>query len=288
MALKAVLDSVDGLDETLKAEYQEKDGKFYLNIESIDSHPQVVALKNAHERTKAEKTELKKSLDTLQNKVKDVPENFSIDEWNRLLTLDGIDPNDPDAAKKRKEKADEALTNMRRQYETQIENLKTKYNTDIATKDAETQKERELRAADRIELDIDKAMDKSNIDPRFRPAVRALHRSSVKHSIEEDGTIRTFFETNLGEVDPEKFLESWVNTDDGKIYVTVPTGPGGRQSDNRNSGGSGENPFLASSWNKTKQAGLRSDTARGTRLAQAAGFPDLETALRATRPNAQK
>lgn len=60
MALKAVLDKLDGVNDALKGEYTEKDGKFYLSVEPVDGYEldDVSGLKNslASERTINEKT----------------------------------------------------------------------------------------------------------------------------------------------------------------------------------------------------------------------------------------
>lgn len=278
MALKAVLDNIDDLDEVLKGEYTEKEGKFYLEIAEINAHPQVIALKNAHERQKQINAEAKTKITELEGKVAALPVDFSVDEWNRLLALDD---GETDPAK-RKAKQDERLTQLRTTYEQQINALKEKYNTDIAAKDAVIDGERSLRARDSADLALDKAMDKANIDPKFRTAVRALHKSSIKHQIEDDGAVRVYFESDLGEVDPEQFLNSWSQSDDGKIFVSVATGPAGQGG---KGGGSGiaNNPFTPQFWNKTEQARLRSDPAKGERYAKAAGFKDFDEGLRTTR-----
>lgn len=61
MALKSILNSLDGLSDDVKKEYTEKDGKFYLDIEGLDEHPGVGALKRAkdHEKTLRQKAEEK-------------------------------------------------------------------------------------------------------------------------------------------------------------------------------------------------------------------------------------
>lgn len=61
MALKSVLTTLDGLSEDVKKEYTEKDGKFYLDIEGLDEHPGVGALKRAkdHEKSLRQKAEEK-------------------------------------------------------------------------------------------------------------------------------------------------------------------------------------------------------------------------------------
>ncbi len=66
MALKAVLDTLDGIADPIKTEYTEKDGKFYLSVEPVNGFEldDVTGLKNglASERgvTKSLKTELEK------------------------------------------------------------------------------------------------------------------------------------------------------------------------------------------------------------------------------------
>lgn len=282
MALKAVLDNIDDLDDVIKSEYTEKDGKFYLDVSDVDSHPKVVALKNAHERTKTEKNELKVKLDGLESKFKDVPDDFSIDEYNRLLSLADIDPNDPNAKKLLKDKADERLTQLRTNYEQQIANLKAKYDKDVGEKDALIAGERGLRAKDKAEVELAKAMDDVFIDPKFKDAVRALHSSGVKHAVEDDGTIRVYFETDLGEVSASDYLKSWSETDRGKPFVAVPVGVAGNGKNGGNDRSIANNPFTSQFWNKTEQAKLRSDPIKGERYAKAAGFADLNKALVAT------
>jgi hypothetical protein len=71
--LKTVIETTDGLDEAIAALYTEHDGKFVLQIEGVDEHPEVASLRNAYARTKegvtAAKTEaakLKAQIEELQ------------------------------------------------------------------------------------------------------------------------------------------------------------------------------------------------------------------------------
>lgn len=51
MALKATIDSLDGLNEIVQKEYKKgDDGKFHLDVEGIEAHPSVGALKRAKDR----------------------------------------------------------------------------------------------------------------------------------------------------------------------------------------------------------------------------------------------
>lgn len=47
MALAAVVESIDTVPEALRAEYTEKEGKFYLNLDGLDNHHAVTGLTRA-------------------------------------------------------------------------------------------------------------------------------------------------------------------------------------------------------------------------------------------------
>lgn len=55
MALKAVLDTLEGVDDAVKPFYVEANGKYALALEGVDDHPEVANLRNAYARTKADK-----------------------------------------------------------------------------------------------------------------------------------------------------------------------------------------------------------------------------------------
>jgi hypothetical protein len=52
MPLKAVLETLDGIDDAVKPFYAEADGRFVLAVEGVDDHPEVANLRNAYARTK--------------------------------------------------------------------------------------------------------------------------------------------------------------------------------------------------------------------------------------------
>ena len=56
MALKTVIETTDGLDEAIAALYTEHEGKFVLQIEGVDEHPEVANLRNAYTRSKEKDT----------------------------------------------------------------------------------------------------------------------------------------------------------------------------------------------------------------------------------------
>jgi DNA-binding transcriptional MerR regulator len=286
VGLKTVTDSLDSVEEHLQSLYVEKDGKFYLDMKTDDlkDHPATQPLRNALERVRKEKGDLQTKLDEASTRLKDVPEDFSLEEYERLLALDDADHDDPKSKEKSKEKRDERLASQRQQYEQRIANLTKDFETKLAERDAELEKERGSRATEHASRQLDEALDKAGIDPKFKRAVSAMHKDSVRSRVEEDGSISAFIETDLGESDVRSFIENWSKSDEGKTFLIAPDGPDARGNNNQRRGPTGENPFSKNHWNKTKQATFRTDVAAGERLAKAAGFTSLEAGLKATRP----
>lgn len=62
MALKAIIDSLDSVEEQFRSLYEEKDGKFVLIIEGIESHPRAAAPKSALDRVRGEKRTISEKL----------------------------------------------------------------------------------------------------------------------------------------------------------------------------------------------------------------------------------
>lgn len=69
MGLKTVIDTTDGLDEAIAALYTEADGKFILDIEGVDEHPDVANLRNAYSRTKEDREKAKKDAADLKARI---------------------------------------------------------------------------------------------------------------------------------------------------------------------------------------------------------------------------
>ena len=52
MALKVTVDTLDDVPEPFRTEYTESNGRYVLNVEGVDDHPDVVNLKSAYTRVK--------------------------------------------------------------------------------------------------------------------------------------------------------------------------------------------------------------------------------------------
>jgi multidrug efflux pump subunit AcrA (membrane-fusion protein) len=69
MALKTVIETTDGLDEAIAAFYTEQDGKFILQLEGVDEHPEVTSLRNAYARTKEDREKAKSDAAKLKAQI---------------------------------------------------------------------------------------------------------------------------------------------------------------------------------------------------------------------------
>ncbi|MCB5411788.1 hypothetical protein [Pseudogemmobacter faecipullorum] len=150
MALKTVVETLDGLDEAVKALYVEKDGKHILDLDGIDTHPEVANLKSAYERVKAEKVSLKTEADKAKN----------------------------DLAEAMKGKPDEAaLVAERNRYEATIAELNGKLSDAQGKLSGVT-----------IDQALTAALAKAGVtDPGLQAGALAIHRDKIK--IGDDGAL---------------------------------------------------------------------------------------------------
>jgi hypothetical protein len=75
MALKTILENLDGIDDAVKSYYVENDGRYVLQIDGVDDHPDVVNLRNAYQRTKADREQAKSELKTLAQQLSEMEKN---------------------------------------------------------------------------------------------------------------------------------------------------------------------------------------------------------------------
>lgn len=267
MALKAILDSLDSVDAALHDHYTEKDGKYVLQIEGVQEHPDTKALKSALDRVRKEKKDLADAHAAEMARFAGLPDDFDSDAYETLrAAAEGKDP----------PKTDEQVVRVRDQ-------LERKHASEMAKKDEALAKLH--RTIERLTIDegLSRAMDEANIDPRHKKKLAPYLKATGKIKLDEtDDGFEASVETDLGPVSLSKFVSDWAGSDDGKEYVGKPAGLDTKGSDGRRSEG---NPFTKAAWNKTEQgAMMRSDRAKAERMAKAAGFKSLEAAAAAREP----
>jgi len=207
--LKTVLESTEGLDEALIPLYTETDGKFILQIEGVDAHPDVANLKSAYERVKADRDTVKLDRDTFKAKADSLPEDFDAEKWSKLK--DG--------------KADEAaLIKLRQELEAERD--------DALGKLATSQETARKNALDR---DLTDALTEAGVtNPTFTKAARNMLADGVK--IGDDG--KPFIETDMGPIGLADHVKRWA-AGEGKDFVAAPQGGGGKGGDGTKTTNSG-------------------------------------------------
>lgn len=248
MKLKAILDSLDGLDEALKAAYTEKDGKFVLNIEGYDNHPEVQGLKNSLKVLREEKKTADTQLTELKEKFSSLPEDFTVEEYHRMK--------------------DAGTGDIDRKLDAQRERLTKEKETAVSK--ANTERDTYKSRVEKLltESTINAAIAEANItNPPMQKAVRAMFQSQVKVDYEGEEAVVTI--DNLPVADK---IKAWAGTEEGKYFVAAPGSGGG------GSGGSGtpenkaDNPWSKEGFNLTKQSEIQNaDPTRAAQLKAAAG-----------------
>jgi hypothetical protein len=257
MAIKTILDTLDGAPEALHSEYKEVDGKFVLDIDGVDAHPAVANLKSAHERQKQTNKTLSTELTAAKARLEGLPEDFDLDAYEALKTQ---------AEGKAPAKTDEQVAQVRQQ-------LERKHQADLAKKDERIATLEGAVTKATIDDGLSKALDEAGVDPAFKPAAMALLKSkgAVK-LVEEDDQFKATVETDMGPMPLAGYVKDWAGGDEGKIFIKKPTGGDASGSDGRKTE---VNPWAKDTMNLTAQGQIiRADRAKAQRFMKAAGIPD--------------
>lgn len=220
MALKALLETLDGVADAHRDLYKEEGGKFVLDVDGIDDHPKVRGVITANRENVKKRDAFKAEVDVLKAKVAELPEDFTAEEWLRLKA-EADDPTDPE---KKKKANDEHLQSQKRLYDQRITNLEKKHAEELIKKDQELSERDQFIDSVLVEDGLTKALVTHGVAKEFLNGSRALLKGSVKVVRDDNGSRRAVVETDLGETDVGKFVENWAQSDEGKAYVLKPTG----------------------------------------------------------------
>lgn len=203
MAVKLVLDTLDGVDDAVRPLYVEHDGKFHLDTdaESVRGHRDVVPLANAYDRTKADREKARADLAAAQSRLAGLPQDFDAETWKSLKAS----------------KVDVAeMAKVRQTIEAERDGWKDKY-------------EATVEQVRRVTIDnaLVEAIARAGIDnPAFAKAARLILAPQVK--LEGDAPV---VDTDMGQLPLSDFVKRWAASEDGKPFVSPPKGGGERGND---------------------------------------------------------
>lgn len=260
MVMKAVLDNLDELDESLKEHYKQdaKSGKFVLDIDNHDALPVVRTLKDesAKNRIKARDAENKlKAFEPLGDIAK-VQEQL-----DRIPELEALAEGKVDETKI------EGLVNSRLKAKTApLERERDQLKQQLTAKEQEVEA---FRTKDRTRTIREEVQREGRalkiLDTALEDAVMLAERQL---EVGEDGKIVTKESSGNAGLD----VKAWLTDLQPKRPHWWPASAGGGGRSGGSGGLGGENPWKADQWNLTKQGQIvREDPAKADRLAKAAG-----------------
>jgi hypothetical protein len=256
VALKAILDSLDGVETTLHDLYEEKDGKFVLQIEGIESHPGAQSLKSALDRVRSEKRAVTDKLTAAESRLEGLPDDFDADAYETMRGLaEGKEP------PKLEERLERQKADLEKKHKAEKDRLEARAVELVGT----------LR---RVMVDdgLTKALLDAGIDKTFLPAAKALlkEKGQIK-LVEDDDAIQVFADDGVNDRTAlSDYVRKWSTEDEGKPFIAKPTGGGAGGGDGKRFG---ENPFDPKNPNRTKQQELIvANDAKARQMAEAVGI----------------
>ena len=199
MALKAVVDDIEGVEEAHRDLYTEgEDGKYVLQVEGVDHHPEVAGLVQSYGKEQKSRQKYKAELDKLKSTL---PEDFDPEQWEALK-------------QKAEHTGDDAkVKQVQQEYERKLEEARNEA----------AQLKEQLRNTS-VERDLTAALEKSGVtNPALKSGAMAMLRGSVK--LDDDGN--PVMDTKMGPKPIADAVNQWASSDDGKHYVTVDNNSGG-------------------------------------------------------------
>lgn len=259
MALKAVLASLDGLNEALQGEYKKgEDGKFYLDVTDIEDAPAVAGLRQKYRELLDEKKKLQAKYDELGI----TPEELADLRDKAANAGKGVNA--------------EKLAEM----ENKLAEVRKNAEKAIAEAKAEAEKEREALRRTEKQRVIATAIAEAKANPKLGKHIEDM----IDVRMREDGTFETVVLKDgqprikgvMGDLmGVSDLLSELKESDDWSIFF-APEGKGGSGANPGGSAGgtnnSGVNPFKKETRNVTEQMRLaKENPAKARELAAAAG-----------------
>ncbi len=197
--LKLNYDSKADIPKGAESFYTEKDGKFTLQVEGAKSQADVENLQNALDKERKLKREAEAQNKKYEEKFGNLPDDFSLEEYNNLKDAN-------------------SGQNVDAKLKEQRERLTAQFNKDLAAKDKIIAEKDGLVNTHIKDGTLTRVIAESGIAKQFIPAVTAMMKGRVKL----EGS-----EVYLDEKPIAEAMKGWVESEEGKHYVAAPINGGG-------------------------------------------------------------
>jgi hypothetical protein len=258
MALKSVVDSLEGIPEALQTEYVEKNGKYELQVEGMKTQADIDRLQSALTKERGDHKAVKDRLGLLgDRKIEDVL--TALDRIPELEAASGgaLDEN------KLNELVEGRIKSRLAPIERERDQLKTALGEKDQLIEGYTVKERTRMIHDAVRS----AANASKVLPEALDDALMLAERSFE--VTEDGKVVT--KDGVG-VTPGIEAGVWFTDLQAKRPHWWGPSQGGGAGGNRGGAAGGTNPWSAENWNMTEQGKiLTADRSKAEQLAKAAG-----------------
>lgn len=244
MAIKAILasEAFDELSEDMKAHYKQDGDNYVIQVDGLENHPQVRGVVTANNENKKKRDTLKAKVDELEGKIKEFPDDFDAEEWNKLKLVAAEVGNEPDKFKK----IEERLAAAKKAADDKIAAMQKKHADELAERDARiTELDAYIERTER-DVGLTKALTVAGVKPELFDGAHAMMSPKIKVlRDEESGKRRAVFETAMGEQSIDDYVADWAQSDAGKPYIAPSGGPGAKGNNGSTGGGK---TILRSQW----------------------------------------
>lgn len=197
--LKYKYDNKADIPAAVQSYYTEKDGVFVLQVDGVKTEDDVKSIQDALQKERGLRRDAETKAKTLEDKFGLLPDDFDLDEYNRLK--------DGDPSKEIDAKLAEQRERITKQFEKTVDGLKK----ELSEKDGLVNKH--VKTAT-----LQRAMAEVGVSKQFMPAVEALMKDRI--TVEGDKVF-------LDEQPVSDALKNWANSDEGKHYISAPSNSGG-------------------------------------------------------------
>jgi len=206
MALKVLVEDQNQLPEGFEEHYKaQDDGTYLLDVEGVDSHPDVSGLKSAYQKEKEKRQQASKQRDEYKQRADLIPEDMDTESLQQAVEKAKNGGKDPE-----------------------LEKMKVKWQEELDKRDSTIQnKDKQMRNLI-IENNLSAALTENAVtNPVYQKAAKRMLADQIELEEDHNGHLNPVVDNNWGKKLPlGEFVKTWTAGDEGKAFVDPSRGSG--------------------------------------------------------------
>ena len=221
MGLQVLIDDQSEIPQGFEDYYKEHDaGGYVLDVEGVDSHPDVANLRNAYQAEKDKRQKVAQERDKLKPKAEMVPDDVEQETLQQVIErlrqgedlLSSSNKDAPDPAK------------IKEQVEQQWRQEVEKWQQEAQTRDQQLRQ----MVTDQA---LTQALQKNKItNPAYQKAAKKLLSDHIEVAEDESGNPQPKVDTDMGPLSVEQYVQQWTAGEEGAAFLDGNSGSGARGS----------------------------------------------------------